>query len=146
MKRDNPLVGITGNFGDKGCELAEGYYRSVLKAGGTPVVIPPHYDKEALVTLLDTLDGIIFSGGGDLNPLLLGEEPLLRLWEVRSIRTSIRKASLLGGRLEGGYSSTRRTCPDTLPRTPSTLRREVCFKASSATRRHWRSTLSTIRQ
>ena len=82
MKRDNPLVGITGNFGDKGCELAEGYYRSVLKAGGTPVVIPPHYDKEALVTLLETLDGIIFSGGGDLNPLLLGEEPLPQLHSV----------------------------------------------------------------
>ena len=82
MRRDNPLVGITGNFGDKGCELAEGYYRSVLKAGCTPVVIPPHYDKEALVTLLDTLDGIIFSGGGDLNPLLLGEEPLPQLHSV----------------------------------------------------------------
>jgi len=82
MRRDNPLVGITGNFGDKGCELAEGYYRSVLKAGGTPVVIPPHYDKEALVTLLETLDGIIFSGGGDLNPLLLGEEPLPQLHSV----------------------------------------------------------------
>ena len=82
MTRHYPLIGITGNFGDKGCELAEGYYRSVLKAGGTPVAIPPHYDKEALVTLLETLDGIIFSGGGDINPLLLGEEPLPQLHSV----------------------------------------------------------------
>ena len=82
MTRDYLLIGITGNFGDKGCELAEGYYRSVLKAGGTPVVIPPHGDKEALITLLDTLDGIIFSGGGDINPLLLGEEPLPQLHSV----------------------------------------------------------------
>ena len=82
MTRHYPLIGITGNYGDKGCELAEGYYRSVLKAGGTPVAIPPHYDKEALVTLLETLDGIIFSGGSDINPLLLGEEPLPQLHSV----------------------------------------------------------------
>ena len=78
----NPIIGITGNFGDKGCELAQGYYQSVLKAGGTPVVIPPHNDKDALLTLLDTLDGILFSGGGDINPLLLGEEPLPQLHGV----------------------------------------------------------------
>ena len=78
----NCIIGITGNFGEKGCELAQGYYQSVLKAGGTPVVIPPHNDKEALLALLDKLDGIVFSGGGDINPLLLGEEPLPQLHSV----------------------------------------------------------------
>ena len=82
MIRQHPLIGITGNFGDKGCELAEGYYLSVVKAGGTPVTIPPHNDKEALVSLLESLDGIVFSGGGDVNPLLLGEEPLPELHSV----------------------------------------------------------------
>ena len=67
-KMVNPIIGITGNFGDKGCELAQGYYLSVVKAGGTPVVIPPHNDKAALLALLDTLDGIVFSGGSDINP------------------------------------------------------------------------------
>ena len=82
MKPKQPLVGITGNYGDKGCELAEGYYLSVLQAGGTPVAIPPYSNKEALLTLLDKLDAIIFSGGGDINPLLLGEEPLPQLRSV----------------------------------------------------------------
>ena len=77
-----PLIGITGNFGDKGCELARGYYLSVLKAGGTPVVIPPHDGREALLALLDRLDGIVFSGGADINPLLLGEEPMPELHGV----------------------------------------------------------------
>ena len=81
-KMVNPIIGITGNFGDKGCELAQGYYLSVVKAGGTPVVIPPHNDKAALLALLDTLDGIVFSGGSDINPLLLGEEPLPQLHGV----------------------------------------------------------------
>ena len=82
MMQPHPLIGITGNFGEKGCELAEGYFLSVLKAGGTPVVIPPHKDKEAILSLLDTLDGIVLSGGGDINPLLLGEEPLPQLRSV----------------------------------------------------------------
>ena len=82
MTRQHPLIGITGNYGEKGCELADGYYRSVLHAGGTPVVIPPHEGHEALTDLLDRLDGIVFSGGGDINPLLLGEEPLPQLGSV----------------------------------------------------------------
>ena len=70
-----PLIGITGNFGERGCELAEGYYRSVLEAGGTPVVLPPYTDREALLDTLDRIDGLLLSGGGDINPLYLGEEP-----------------------------------------------------------------------
>ena len=82
MIHKNPLIGITGNLGDKGCELAQGYYISVVKAGGTPVVIPPHKDKESILSLLDTLDGLVLSGGDDINPLLLGEEPLPQLHSV----------------------------------------------------------------
>ena len=82
MTRQHPLIGITGNYGEKGCELADGYYLSVLRAGGTPVAIPPHDNREALLSLLDSLDGIVLSGGGDINPLLLGEEPLPLLHSV----------------------------------------------------------------
>ena len=28
-----PIIGITGNYGEKGCELASGYYQSVLQNG-----------------------------------------------------------------------------------------------------------------
>ena len=64
--RKRPVVGITGNFGDKGCELAEGYYASVLAAGAVPVVIPPFEDRDALAATLETVDGLLLSGGGDL--------------------------------------------------------------------------------
>ncbi|MCF0198038.1 MAG: membrane dipeptidase [Bacteroidaceae bacterium] len=70
-----PVIGISGNFGERGCELAEGYYRSILEAGGTPLVIPPYEDADALVTTLEHIDALLLSGGGDLNPLYLGEEP-----------------------------------------------------------------------
>lgn len=80
--KKQPLIGITGNFGDKGCELAEGYFESVLKAGGTPLIIPPFEDRDALVNAVSHLDGLILSGGGDLNPLFLHEEPVNELHSV----------------------------------------------------------------
>ena len=82
MKR--PVIGITGNYADQTCTLAEGYYQSVLNAGGIPVIIPPRYVEEGddcsdLSGVLDNIDGILFSGGGDPNPLLFGEEPVVQL-------------------------------------------------------------------
>lgn len=73
--RKQPVIGITGNFGDKGCELAEGYFESILKAGATPLIIPPYEDRDALTNTLEHIDGLLLSGGGDINPLFLGEEP-----------------------------------------------------------------------
>lgn len=84
--KHTPVIGITGNFGEKGCELAEGYYMSVLRAGATPVVLPPTDDVSALATMLDTVDAIIFSGGGDMNPLYVGEEPLPQLHSINPRR------------------------------------------------------------
>ena len=78
-KAARPVIGITGNYANETCTLAEGYYQSVLKAGGIPFIIPPFYETDRLGELLDRLDGIIFSGGGDINPLLLGEEPIKEL-------------------------------------------------------------------
>ena len=85
-RRARPVVGITGNFGDRGCELAEGYFRSVLEAGGVPLVIPPYGDTEALLATLDRIDGLLLSGGGDINPLCLGEEPSPALHSINPRR------------------------------------------------------------
>ena len=71
-----PVIGISGNFRDGDCTLAQGYYMSVLEAGGTPVVIPPYDNEKSLVSLLDTLDGIVLSGGADIDPDYLREESL----------------------------------------------------------------------
>lgn len=71
-----PVIGISGNFRDGDCTLAQGYYMSVLEAGGTPVVIPPYDNEKSLVSLLDTLDGIVLSGGADIDPDYLREEQL----------------------------------------------------------------------
>lgn len=71
-----PLIGITANYTDERlATLAEGYYASVLAAGGSPVIIPPYANRDALVELISTLDGLLLSGGADIDPRYMGEEP-----------------------------------------------------------------------
>ena len=71
-----PVVGITGNYDDLTCKLGRGYYDSIVRAGGTPVIIPPVADKAVLMNTLDRIDALVLSGGGDINPLYCGEEPV----------------------------------------------------------------------
>jgi putative glutamine amidotransferase len=49
------------------------YVKAVEHAGGRPLLVPPQDD--ALDETLDALDGIIFSGGGDVDPTTYGAEP-----------------------------------------------------------------------
>ena len=81
-----PIIGITGNYDAGKCTLLEGYYRSVLEAGGVPVIIPAFDNTDAMVSLLDGVDALILSGGSDINPLYLGEEPIRELSSINATR------------------------------------------------------------
>ena len=81
-----PVIGLTGNFRDSDCTLAEGYYQSILKAGGTPFIIPCYDDTNALINTLEHIDGILLTGGADINPLYLGEEPIKELHGINPRR------------------------------------------------------------
>ena len=79
-----PVIGISGNYGENTCKLAEGYYRSVQRAGGVPVIIPPLADTDSIINTLEHIDGLVLSGGADYNPLFSGEEPTVaafRRWQ-----------------------------------------------------------------
>lgn len=70
-----PVVGITANFRDGNAALAEAYYASVLEAGGVPLIIPPYPCREALLETLRHVDAILLTGGADIDPRYMGEEP-----------------------------------------------------------------------
>lgn len=75
MSGRKPLIGISGNFSEGNCCLAQGYYLSVLEAGGVPMIIPPYPHREQLISMLDTLDALLLSGGADIDPRYMGEQP-----------------------------------------------------------------------
>ena len=81
-----PVIGITGNYDEQTCKLADGYYRSVQQAGGVPVIIPPLNDTDSIINTLEHIDGLLLSGGADYNPLYAGEEPLPSLHGINSER------------------------------------------------------------
>ena len=81
-----PVIGITGNYGELTCKLAEGYYKSVEKAGGIPVIIPPLADTDVIINTLEMVDGLILSGGGDYDPRYADEEPDPKLGEINEER------------------------------------------------------------
>lgn len=81
-----PVIGITGNYGELTCKLGEGYYKQIVAAGGTPVIIPPVDDKAVLMNILDRIDALVLSGGADINPLYAGEEPCPQLGGINSER------------------------------------------------------------
>ena len=76
-----PIIGITTylvpatfeNWTEDSALVPADYVRSVELAGGRPVLVPP--SEEATGETLDVLDGVIFSGGSDLDPGTYGQQP-----------------------------------------------------------------------
>lgn len=68
-----PLIGITPNYSpETGLYTLHGDYADAVRAaGGRPLLLFPSAGG-----VPDFMDGILFSGGGDIDPLLFGEEPL----------------------------------------------------------------------
>ena len=85
-KDRRPIIGITGNYGEQACKLNEGYYKRIVDAGGSPVILPPTKDQHALLAVLDRIDGLLLSGGADINPLYCNEEPVARLGGINAER------------------------------------------------------------
>jgi putative glutamine amidotransferase len=75
----SPLIGITTyrqthQEGFTLFSLAEAYVQAVSQAGGFPVLIPLGLPEIQLRGLFSRLDGLLFSGGGDVAPGFFGGE------------------------------------------------------------------------
>ena len=69
-----PLIGIScGRTTSGSASLATTYTDAVTRAGGIPVIFPTVADPALAAALLKQVDGVIFSGGPDLDPSYYGE-------------------------------------------------------------------------
>ena len=50
------------------------YVKAVINAGGVPTILPPVVEPRIAEVLLDGIDGLLLSGGSDLDPGYYGEE------------------------------------------------------------------------
>lgn len=72
-----PLIGLTttrarNTEGEPTSALNLPYSAAVSRAGGLPVLIPLELPADDLEALLDRLDGVLLTGGYDINPRLYG--------------------------------------------------------------------------
>lgn len=81
-----PVIGITcsGDVEDGRLYLSRRYTVAVAEAGGLPLLIPHLAGVEA--EFLKRLDGLLLSGGGDVDPSFFGEEPHPATGEINPCR------------------------------------------------------------
>ena len=89
-----PLIGITTNqsktpYGQPTVMLMQSYINAVMDAGGVPVLIPSLIAEDGWDTVYSRLDGILFSGGGDIGLEYSPGEPHPRIDDVDLARDSI---------------------------------------------------------
>ena len=78
-QQTRPLIGINADFfpatkvSGAQIRLNVGYFDSVVAAGGLPVILPPLGKDAEINAYLDQLDGVILSGGLDMDPRRQGQ-------------------------------------------------------------------------
>ncbi|HMJ00319.1 MAG TPA: gamma-glutamyl-gamma-aminobutyrate hydrolase family protein [Gaiellaceae bacterium] len=100
-----PLIGITsyaeevtwGAWVEPAALVPLSYVHAIERAGGRPFVVPP--SEDSIEETLAVLDGIVFSGGSDLDPAHYGDEPHPETDEPREVRDRAEMA-LLAAALE----------------------------------------------
>jgi putative glutamine amidotransferase len=87
-----PVIGITCSTivveemrGVTRFALSNYYVRCIMQAGALPLLLP-NVAPESAAAYLARIDGLILSGGLDVDPLYFGQEPLPDLGEVDQVR------------------------------------------------------------
>jgi putative glutamine amidotransferase len=116
-----PIIGITATLKEDVDSVAErplgrfvradlDYVEGVAVAGGAPVVLPPAGDERVAESVIQSLDGLLLSGGSDLDPGYYGEEPVPELgvtlperdaFEMALVRIALRRGMPVFGICRG---------------------------------------------
>lgn len=89
-----PLIGLTGgqtrnNAGATLSQVGQAYITAVQKAGGIPLLIPTGIDTQALFAILKKLDGILLTGGGDIDPQRFNGQPHPKVYGISQARDAL---------------------------------------------------------
>lgn len=72
-----PVIGITAAHCEEELKTFPRHYyvESIRKAGGIPLILPPIRTTEEATDVLNLISGLLLSGGGDISPVYLREDP-----------------------------------------------------------------------
>lgn len=90
-KMKKPIIGITTSYvkyndNMEGVYIHHDYHRAVERASGIPILLPVVKDEEAIKQYVTLCDGIIFSGGEDVDPQFYSKPPHAKIGFFRTER------------------------------------------------------------
>ncbi len=81
-----PIIAISANIINENSALHFAYSRAIVDAGGVPIIIPDNCSIEAIHALIRSIDGLLLSGGDDIDGAYFGEENIPNLTELNELR------------------------------------------------------------
>ena len=90
MERRKPVIGLTSSFGKNGVndqvQINQTYMNAIRQFDGIPLILPADAKEEELHLLVGMCDGILLTGGVDIDPSAFGEEiwnDSVEIWPMR---------------------------------------------------------------
>jgi putative glutamine amidotransferase len=74
--------------------LGSPYLAALEHLGGTPLLVTPAHDDGSIARLIDLADGLMLTGGEDVDPACYGQEPHAKLGAVNRARDRMEMAAL----------------------------------------------------
>ena len=84
--QEKPVIGISLDIKEGRLTVLANYVRAVEAAGGIPYLLPMSHDSASVAAVIQRTDGLIITGGEDVNPLLYGKEPIPQIGAINTER------------------------------------------------------------
>ncbi len=97
----NPVIGVTTFISSDGLRLPENYSIAIAGEQGVPVILAKVEDEALIKKQIDNIDGLLLSGGDDIEPSFFGESPHQKMGAIEPGR-DLYEMKLIEYALEAG--------------------------------------------
>ncbi|WP_391207837.1 gamma-glutamyl-gamma-aminobutyrate hydrolase family protein [Psychrobacillus sp. L4] len=88
-----PIIGVSSSLKGDVLTVPTENMHAIAKFGGVPLVLP-NMVYAGIDTIAEMIDGLLLTGGGDIDPTLFGEEPLQGLGDITPERDAFEIAMI----------------------------------------------------
>ncbi|WP_391120157.1 gamma-glutamyl-gamma-aminobutyrate hydrolase family protein [Psychrobacillus sp. L3] len=88
-----PIIGVSSSLKEDVLTVPTENMHAIVKFGGVPLVLP-NMVYAGIDAIAEMMDGLLLTGGGDIDPTLFGEEPLQGLGDITPERDAFEIAMI----------------------------------------------------
>lgn len=97
----SPIIGVTTFISSDGLRLPETYSTAIAGEGGAPVILAKVENESLIKRQIESIDGLLLSGGDDIEPAFFGESPHQKMGAIEPGR-DLYEMKLIEYALEAG--------------------------------------------